>query len=86
MLKRIKLTPEDYRNSLFIWGDGVTVDTTKSREEEILEQVEKGTKMLREYENRRKREKDRIHRGRRPLSRTGRYLSITGRLEGGQER
>lgn len=44
MLKRI--TPKDYRTSLFIGGKGVEIDSSKSKEELIRKDIEQGTQEM----------------------------------------
>lgn len=44
MLKRI--TPKDYRERLYIGGEGVEIDSSKSQEELIRKDIEQGTQEM----------------------------------------
>ena len=44
MLERI--TPKDYRERLYIGGEGVKIDTSKSKEELIRKDIEQGTQEM----------------------------------------
>ena len=46
MLKRVRITPEDYRKYLFIGEKGVKIDSSKSHEELIRKDIEQGTKEM----------------------------------------